>query len=64
MRPETDTVPCRCPYCSEPITLVIDCSEPEQQYIEDWADDRHHLRVRGRPPEVWLCDENDAGGPF
>lgn len=24
-----------CPYCGEPILLILDCSEPEQQYIED-----------------------------
>jgi hypothetical protein len=24
-----------CPYCDEPISLLIDCSVPEQQYVED-----------------------------
>jgi hypothetical protein len=24
-----------CPYCGEPIQLLIDCSIPEQDYIED-----------------------------
>lgn len=24
-----------CPYCGEPITLLIDCSIAEQRYIED-----------------------------
>lgn len=24
-----------CPYCNEPIELVIDCSVPSQRYIED-----------------------------
>ncbi len=24
-----------CPYCSEPITLLIDTSVPEQSYVED-----------------------------
>lgn len=24
-----------CPYCGEPIELVVDCSVPEQCYIED-----------------------------
>jgi len=24
-----------CPYCGEPITVLIDDSVPEQQYIED-----------------------------
>ncbi|WP_144391611.1 CPXCG motif-containing cysteine-rich protein [Pleionea sediminis] len=25
----------QCPYCGEMITLLIDCSESNQQYIED-----------------------------
>ena len=24
-----------CPYCGEPISLLVDCSVPEQHYIED-----------------------------
>ena len=24
-----------CPYCGEPIHLLVDCSEAEQSYIED-----------------------------
>lgn len=24
-----------CPYCAEPITIDVDCSVPEQTYIED-----------------------------
>ena len=24
-----------CPYCGEPIQLLVDCSIPEQEYIED-----------------------------
>ncbi len=24
-----------CPYCGEPISIVIDCSVPEQSYVED-----------------------------
>lgn len=24
-----------CPYCGEPITLLIDCTVPDQAYIED-----------------------------
>lgn len=30
-----DTTHSHCPYCGEYIELVIDCSEPEQHYIED-----------------------------
>ncbi len=29
---ETDSF---CPYCGEPVTLLIDGSVPEQEYIED-----------------------------
>ena len=25
----------QCPYCGETLTVLIDCSIPEQQYIED-----------------------------
>ncbi len=24
-----------CPYCGEKITLLVDCSQPEQTYVED-----------------------------
>lgn len=27
--------PVSCPYCGETITVLIDCSYPEQSYIED-----------------------------
>ncbi|MGS2717330.1 CPXCG motif-containing cysteine-rich protein [Eionea flava] len=30
-----NTKKCHCPYCGEPIELVIDPSEEEQEYIED-----------------------------
>ena len=30
-----ETINTTCPYCAEPIALVIDCSEDEQRYIED-----------------------------
>lgn len=54
-----------CPYCGEPIELLIDCSEEEQRYIED-------CEVCCRPidisvfvdedgqPQVSLATENDA----
>ena len=28
-------VPVECPYCGEPIVLLVDTSQPEQRYIED-----------------------------
>ncbi|GGO88714.1 hypothetical protein GCM10011348_44810 [Marinobacterium nitratireducens] len=24
-----------CPYCGEPISVLVDCSEARQQYVED-----------------------------
>lgn len=30
-----EEVSSECPYCGESITLLVDCSEPQQQYIED-----------------------------
>ncbi len=30
-----ETVPISCPYCGEGIELVVDCSVPEQSYVED-----------------------------
>jgi len=30
-----ETINTTCPYCGEPIVLIIDCSEDEQSYIED-----------------------------
>jgi hypothetical protein len=24
-----------CPYCGEPIELLVDCSVPQQRYVED-----------------------------
>lgn len=27
--------PIHCPYCGEPITVLVDTSEPSQRYIED-----------------------------
>ncbi|HUH37478.1 MAG TPA: CPXCG motif-containing cysteine-rich protein [Spongiibacteraceae bacterium] len=31
------TVTSSCPCCGEPLELVIDCSQPEQRYVEDCA---------------------------
>lgn len=56
----------RCPYCGEPITLLVDYSAGPQQYIEDCA-------VCCRPivisisedsdgtPQVRLLHENETG---
>jgi hypothetical protein len=33
--PLLQTVPIQCPYCGEPIELLVDCTLTEQEYIED-----------------------------
>lgn len=41
-----------CPYCGESIRLVIDCSIPDQHYVED-------CEVCCRPMEIRvLCNED------
>lgn len=32
---DTELVLLDCPYCGEPIQLIVDCSVPDQDYIED-----------------------------
>ncbi|NIM69861.1 MAG: CPXCG motif-containing cysteine-rich protein [Xanthomonadales bacterium] len=44
-----------CPYCGEPLELLIDCSVAEQRYIED-------CQVCCRPMQVH-CEAADAGQP-
>lgn len=40
-----------CPYCGEPITMLLDLSEPDQEYVEDCEVCCNpigvHVRVRG-----------------
>lgn len=31
----TEEAQVQCPFCGEEITVVVDCSAPEQNYIED-----------------------------
>lgn len=42
-----------CPYCGEPIELLVDCSVSHQEYVED-------CQVCCRPMEVWV--EVDSEG--
>lgn len=47
-----ETTTSSCPYCGEPIRLVVDCSVSEQSYIED-------CEVCCRPIEIEVhCDED------
>lgn len=32
---QQEEVEIRCPYCSEPIGILVDCSVEEQHYVED-----------------------------
>lgn len=48
-----ETVTSHCPYCGEPIELVVDCSISRQHYIED-------CEVCCRPIEINV--EVDEGG--
>lgn len=32
---DTELVNSGCPYCGEPIQLIVDCSVSEQEYVED-----------------------------
>lgn len=44
-----------CPYCGESIELLIDCSIPEQEYIED-------CQVCCRPIQIWATVD-ESGWP-
>lgn len=35
MHPGLESAVIHCPYCGERIELTIDCSQPQQEYIED-----------------------------
>ncbi len=48
-----ETVALRCPYCGEPIELVIDCSLETQSYIED-------CEVCCRPIDISVTVGSDA----
>lgn len=52
-----------CPYCGEPITILVDLSEPEQEYIEDCQvccrPIVFKIKCAGSEPEIWVQTEND-----
>ncbi|MDI1301854.1 MAG: CPXCG motif-containing cysteine-rich protein [bacterium] len=60
-----ETVATQCPCCGEPIELLIDCSEEEQRYIEDYEVCCHPINVHvivaaSGLPVVEVSTENDA----
>ncbi|MBR9866508.1 MAG: CPXCG motif-containing cysteine-rich protein [Oceanospirillales bacterium] len=59
-----ETISRNCPYCGEPIELLVDCTAGDQQYFEDCQvcckPISVELRVDGAEPVVCLRDENEA----
>jgi hypothetical protein len=58
-----DSVTVTCPWCGEPNELVIDCSVPQQEYIEDCFVCCRPMRVRvesdtERAPAVTVARED------
>lgn len=53
-----------CPYCGEPIELVVDCSVAEQSYVEDCSVCCHPMVVRvvtdGELVELFLLRDDDT----
>ena len=64
LRLETDSTCVSCPYCGEPIELVIDLTEAEQRYIEDCFVCCRPMTVRvavvGDAAEVMVHAEDEA----
>ena len=40
--------PIECPYCGEPITILVDASVPEQAYVEDCSVCCQPMAIRAR----------------
>ena len=60
-----DFIACHCPYCGEPIELLVDASQGAQDYIEDCAVCCRPMRVALRVdadgvPGVSVAREDDA----
>lgn len=55
--------PAQCPNCWETISLLVDCSVPEQDYVEDCPVCCRPFRIRirtGDPTTVEVSREEDA----
>ncbi len=48
-----DVVGTQCPYCNESIQLLVDCSVPQQEYIED-------CQVCCRPIQIVVLIDEDG----
>ena len=51
-----------CPYCGEPIELLLDVSEGDQSYVEDCSVCCRPIEVSVQisPLQVWLRHENET----
>lgn len=54
-----------CPYCGEKITLLVDTSNPEQNYIEDCEVCCRpiNIQIKASPDgyiNLWLTHENEC----
>ena len=54
-----------CPYCGENISILIDCSVEQQDYIEDCQVCCRPITIKvesieGEDPLVMVSDENEA----
>lgn len=63
MNPQ-EPVDITCPYCGEPITLLVDCSAGSQEYIEDCQvccqPINLHIRIeKNLPPEIVARRDSD-----
>ncbi len=59
-----EQVEASCPYCGEPIQLLIDWSVEQQEYIEDCQVCCRPIVIatsvsEGSEPQVWLRTENE-----
>ncbi|MDO6563166.1 CPXCG motif-containing cysteine-rich protein [Amphritea sp. 1_MG-2023] len=59
-----ETVSGFCPYCGEPVELLVDCSGGDQQYIEDChvccKPITVEVKLDDAEPEVVLKTENEV----
>jgi len=52
-----------CPYCGEIIQIIVDCSSPEQEYIEDCQvccrPINFHINIDSDNVQIKTSDENE-----
>lgn len=63
MNPE-EGIEVNCPWCNEAITLIVECIEPEQEYVEDCPVCCAPMFVRVAMPQYglpWVAVEREGG---